>query len=193
MPEYADIYVLGGKRSPDAIIGFLDHFLPSRRESADEYEVPQYSDAPYTVFKTADELIAYCCQNPKEPHTIYWRSDAEDEHAEVFFLKDGGLIFGFSTPADDYSKVDAVSNELGRFFDTDEIIVTYEDLPPESTLDFHSFFANLPTIGDAASAEAARRTRAHRPIKGEPGAAPNGGPAEPLGSPGVLGGPPSVS
>ena len=167
MPEYADIYVLGRKRCPDAIIGFLDHFLPSRRESADEYEVPQYSKAPHTVFNTADNLIAFCCQNPKEPHTSYWQSEAEDEHAEVFFLKDGGLIFGISTPADNHSKVDAVSNELVRFFDTDEVIVTYEDLPPASVHDFHSFFANLPRIDDAASAEAARRTRAHRPIKVE--------------------------
>lgn len=164
MPEYADIYVLGTKRSPDAIIAFLNHFLPARRESADEYEVPQYSKAPDTVLKTADELIAYCCQNPKEPHTIYWRSDAEDEHAEVFFLKDGGLIFGFSTPADNHSKVDAVSDDLGHFFGTNEVIVTYEDLPPESVADFHSFFARLPRIDDAESAEAARGTRAHRPI-----------------------------
>jgi hypothetical protein len=168
VPEYADIYVLGGKRCTNAIIDFLDHFLPSRRESADEYEVPQYSKTPYIVFNTADELIAYCCQNPKEPHTIYWQNDAEDEHAVILFLKDGGLVFGISTPADNHSKVDAVSNELGSFFGTDEVIVTYEDLPPESVDDFHSFFANLPRIYDSASAEAARRTRAHRPIKVEP-------------------------
>jgi hypothetical protein len=173
VPEYADIYVLGGKRSPEAIIGFLDHFLPSRRESADEYEVPQYSDAPDTVFKTAEELIAYCCQNPKEPHTIYWRSDAEDEHAEVFFLKDGGLIFGVSTPADNFSRVDEVCSKLGHFFDTEEIIVTYEDLPPESIDDFHSLFSHLPRIDDAVSAESARRTRAHRPVKVEPSDAGN--------------------
>ena len=165
MPEYADIYVLGRKRSLDAIIGFLDHFLPSRCESADDYEVPQYANLPRIVFKTADELIAYCCQNPKETHAIYWQSETRDEHAMVFFLKDGGLIFGISTPADNHSKVDAVADDLGRFFATDEVIVTYEDLPPGSVDDFRSFFAHLPGIEDAVSAEAARRTRAHRPIK----------------------------
>ena len=165
MPEYADIYVLRGNRCHDAIVSFLDHFLPSRRASADDYEVPQYSETPHTVFKTSDELIAYCCQNPKEPHTIYWESEVEYEHAEVFFLKDGGLIFGISTPADNPAKVDSVSNELGRFFDTDEVIVTYEDLPPESIDEFHSLFANLPRIDDAESAKAARQTRAHRPIR----------------------------
>jgi len=172
MPEYADIYVLGKKRSSDAIIAFLNHFLPSRRESADEYEVPQYSKAPHTMFNTANELITYCCQNPQETHAIYWQNITGEEHAGVFFLKDGGLIFGVSTPADNHSKVDAVSDDLGRFLDTGEVIVTYEDVPPESVNDFHSFFAHLPKIDDAASAEAARQTRAHRPIKAKPS---NGG------------------
>lgn len=166
MPEYADIYVLGRERSPDLITRFLDRFLPSRSESADEYEVPQYSGAPLWVFRTADELIRHCCQHSMEVHGIYWRSNARDEHAEVYFLEDGGLVFGISTPAEDHARVDAVSSELGRFFETEEIFVTYEDLPPDSVDGFRRFLASLPEIVDQAAAEAARRTRAHRPIRG---------------------------
>ncbi|WP_038164825.1 hypothetical protein [Verrucomicrobium sp. BvORR106] len=165
MPEYADIYVLGRERSPDLIIRFLDHFLPARGEAADEYAVPQYADTPQIVFKTADELINHCCQHSKEAYSIYWRSKPGDEHAEVYFLEDGGVIFGVSTPAENQMRVDAVSSELGRFFETDEIFVTYEDLPPDSVDGFKAFLASLPAIVDLAAAEAARRTRAHRPIE----------------------------
>lgn len=165
MPEYADIYVLGRERSPDLITRFLDRFLPSRSEAADEYEVPVYSEAPQIVFKTADELISHCCQHSMEAYSIYWRSHAGDEHAEVYFLEDGGVIFGVSTPAENHMRVDAVSSELGRFFETDEIFVTYEDLPPDSVEAFKGFLASLPRILDLAAAEAVRRTRAHRPIR----------------------------
>lgn len=161
MPEYADIYALASKRSGQAITEFLDHFLPERVESADEYEIPQYSDAPTTVFTKASNLIRYCCDNPIEVHAVYWRSENQPEHAMVFFLGDGGLIFGVSTPAEVHQRVDLVADELGRFLNTEEVIVTYEDLPPESTEDFRSFFQRLPTKPD----ETARRCRAHRPIK----------------------------
>lgn len=169
MPEYADIYAVASNRTEQAITEFLDHFLPERVESADEYEIPQYSDAPTTVFTKALDLIRYCCDNPIEVHAAYWRSESQPEHAMVFFLGDGGLIFGVSTPAEVHHRVDMVAGELGRFLNTEEVIVTYEDLPPESAEDFRSFFQRLPTKPD----ETARRSRAHRPIKGEQRAAPN--------------------
>lgn len=165
MPEYADIYVLGRERSPEVIARFLDRFLPSRCEVADDYEVPQFSETPQKVFKTADELIHHCCRHSKEGHRIYWRSNVRDEFAEVHFLEDGGLIFGVSTPAQSHSRVDAVSSELERFFETDEIFVTYEDLPPDNVEAFKTFLASLPRLVDVTTAEASRGARAHRPIK----------------------------
>ena len=163
MPEYADIYALASKRTEQAVTEFLDHFLPERVESADEYEIPQYSDAPTTVYTKASDLIRHCCDSPNEVHTVYWRSEIQPEHAMVFFLGDGGLIFGVSTPAEDHRRIDLVAEDLGRFLNTEEVIVTYEDLPPESSEDFRSFFQGLPPLPD----EMARRSRAHRPIKSE--------------------------
>lgn len=169
MPEYADIYALASNRTEQAITEFLDHFLPERVESADEYEIPQYSDAPTAVYTKASELIRHCCDNPNEAHTVYWRSENEPAHAMVFFLGDGGLIFGVSTPADDHNRINSVADDLGRFLNSEEVIVTYEDLPPESSEDFRSFLQSLPPKPD----ETARRSRAHRPSKGEQDGAPN--------------------
>ena len=171
MPQYADIYALGGQRTEETIIRFLDRFLPSRIESADEYEIPQYSRSPEKVYATAPELISHCCENPNEVHTIYWRSDTQPEHAMIFFLRDGALIFGISTPADVHQQVDRVAADLGEFLHTEKVIVTYEDLPPESSEGFHALYGSLPPNPD----ETARRNRAHRPIKGEQVSGGNGG------------------
>jgi hypothetical protein len=160
MPEYADIYVVEKRRTPESVNAFLEHFLPSRRESADEYCVPQYSESPVEIFTAAEALIAFCCQNPREPHAIYWHSTITPEHAMAFFLEDGGLICGISTPADNPRRVDAVAAELGRFLGTQDVLVTYEDLPPASVESFTSFVGQLPR----ASAKTARGMRAHRAI-----------------------------
>ena len=163
MPEYADVYAIGGDRTEQAITQFLDCFLPSRVESADEYEIPQYSDSPAVVYTRAADLIHHCCANRNEVHTIYWRSDEELEHAMVFFLADGGVILGVSTPAENSKRVDQIANKLERYIGGDNVFITYEDTPPEST---HEFFALLNSL-DSNPDEFARRTRVHRRIKGE--------------------------
>lgn len=157
MPEYADIYGLSTIRTPGEIRRFLDRFLPSHLESADEYEVPQYSDSPHIVFQTADELIAYCCENPSEVHAIYWRSDVVPRHAEVFFLADRNLIFGISTPSEDHSAVDAAAGDLCCFLNSSDVFVTYEDVPPESTIEFRRVLDGL----DDDPPESERQNRTH--------------------------------
>lgn len=164
MPEYADIYALSSKRTEQAITEFLDQFLPERVDSSDEYEIPQFSSSPTIVYTKASELIRHCCDNPTEVHAIYWRSENQPEHAMVFFHEDGGLILGVSTPADDHHRVDLIAHDLGRFLKTEKVIVTYEGLPPESTVEFLSILKTLPPN----PGETARCGRAHRPIKGEP-------------------------
>lgn len=169
MPEYADIYTASTKRTEEAIIRFLNHFLPSRIESADEYEVPQYSRTPRIIFSKATELIRYCCDHSHEVHCIYWRSDLCLEQVEVFFLSDGGLIFGIATPADNSNQIDSITSRLEQFMDTEEIVVSYEELPPESLSEFQSLYRSLPANPD----ELARHSKVHRPIKYKPADAGN--------------------
>jgi len=161
MPEMADIYALANERTERTIRDFLAQFLPSPIEIASEYEIPQYSRTPHTVFSIASELIRYCCEKQCETHSIYWRSDSVPENGMAFFLSDGGLVLGVSTQADNFARVDFVAAELGRFLGTEEVIVMYEDLPPETIDEFHAFFQGLT----ASPGEDARCCRAHRPIK----------------------------
>lgn len=105
MPEYSDIYVISDKRSENDVEAFLDRFLPEREESADEYEVPQFSDSPDIVYSRAIDLVKHCSANKSAEHAIYWRAKDErkPEHGMVFYLKDGNVIFGLSTDASDPS------------------------------------------------------------------------------------------
>ena len=164
IPEYADIYALSKHRTVPAITQFLDSFLPSRIPSADEYEIPQFSDAPTVVYTNAAELIRHCCENRTVVHAIYWRSAARCEHAMVFFLADEGLILGISTPADDAPRVDLIADQLSRHVGSDDVYVTYEDTPPESIREFNTLLLDL----DPNPTESHRGTGVHGPIKGEP-------------------------
>lgn len=103
MPEYSDIYVISDKRDRGTLNKFLDNFLPDREESADEYEIPQYSDSPDSILSSAGELVDYCCENKTSEHAIYWRAPKQrkPEHGMVFYLADGNVIYGLSTDASD--------------------------------------------------------------------------------------------
>ena len=134
MPEYADIYILAPERTPQVVANFLDAFIPDREEAAAEYEIPQYSASPAIIFSHSQELIDYCCSHPQEVHTVYWRANRNQkpEHAMAFFLKDANLILGVSTDAEDHSYIDDIVSKLKRYFGTDDVLMRYEECPPES-------------------------------------------------------------
>ncbi len=103
MPEYSDIYVISDKRDEKTVENFLNGFLPEREESADEYEVPQFSASPDIVYSKAEDLVRYCSSNQSAEYAVYWRAvnQRKPEHGMVFYLKDGHVIYGLSTDASD--------------------------------------------------------------------------------------------
>ena len=147
MPEYADIYVISERRTQSSINGFLNHFLPLREESADEYCIPQFSDDPEFTYEHAVDVIKYCEENKSEEHAIYWRATNErkPEHAMVFFLSDGYVIYGLSTNAryEDYTA--SLLNELKQFLDTELGYIAYEACPDaESYIEFKQYVEKIP-------------------------------------------------
>ena len=131
MPGYADIYTLSTKRTAEFVKAFVDHFLPEYEESAVEYEIPQYADQPEIMFYTAPDLIEYCCTHLSAVQTIYWHNTTlmRPEHAMVFFLSDGHVVFGLSTDMDDEDEVQRLFNELQSFVGSTIAYVTYEEVP----------------------------------------------------------------
>ena len=139
MPEYSDIYVISEKRDSRTIDAFLDRFLAKREESADEYEYPQYADNPETVFRNVSEIIAKCIENKTAEYGIYWRAteNAEPEHAMVFFLSDGHVIYGLSTDASHQSYAKQLLSELKDLLGSQLGYIGHEASPDVTNL--HEF------------------------------------------------------
>lgn len=81
----------------------------------------------------------------------------------VFFLADGGIVFGISIPVENSARVDQISRRLQAWFETDKVIITYEELPPESMDAFDALFQSLPEATGAAGAPELGAPRAHKP------------------------------
>jgi len=137
---YADCYILCENRTSAFIHFFLDTFLPNRQESADEYEVPQYSDKPKVIFKTSLELIDYLSLNKDEVHTIYWSNTDKTniKGAMCFFTNNGHLILGIycETMFPDTTIEDKVFGDLKEFCGNSKGYITYEEPATHDTNEF---------------------------------------------------------
>ena len=131
MPEYSDVYVITEKRDRTTVESFLQHFLPEREESAEEYEIPQYSENPKIIFEKDHELIKYCELNKDVEHSIYWRATGgrKPEHGMLFFLKDGNAIYGLSTDAENTQYAKALLEELKAYFGSQHGYIGHEASP----------------------------------------------------------------
>ena len=139
---HADCYVLGGSRSADFIYSFLERFVPNRKEMANEYEVPQYSDNPKSVFKTTYELIEYLVEHKGELYTAYWLNteDTELKAATCSFTREGQVIVGLScqTLFPDTSIEDRYLSQLSEFCGSDLGYIAYEEPPSHDAYEFEA-------------------------------------------------------
>ena len=137
MSGYYDVYVLSDRRSKEAVDRFLNHFVPQRKESTDEYLVPMYSTFPTSSFDTAEDLLAYIYENPNEPHSIYWASENTEgpSFAMVFPTTDGRIVYGLSVLRSEQKYLE----ELKRHLNSSKGYIDFESSPPADTADFERF------------------------------------------------------
>ena len=153
MGQFADIAIK--TRSKQTAIDFLNHFLPQRVESADEYEFPQYSNTTGKEFGSVNDLMNHLETDKSSEYNLYWRStDASNlnKHGMLFYTKDEAIIFGISRDAD----VDGNSNTdneneclrlMKEYFETNTGYITYEDTPFETFDEFIREINNLKNNG----------------------------------------------
>jgi hypothetical protein len=137
MPSYSDIYVISEKRDRKTVEDFLDKFLPDRDEAADEYEFPQYADKPEEILSTAEEAMTKAIKNRELDYRIYWRAlnEAKPEHAMIFFLADGYVIYGLSTD-DAYPKyASELLSEMKLFLGSNLGYIGHEASPDAENLE----------------------------------------------------------
>lgn len=144
MGQYADIYVAVKTRSKRQAIDFLNHFLPNREESADEYEFPQYSSKTDKEFETVDKLMTYMELEEGAEYNLYWRgtnNSNPNKHGMLFYTRDGALIFGISRDADigghlNTDNEDECLRLMTEYFQTEIGYITYEDTPVDTFGEF---------------------------------------------------------
>lgn len=144
MEEYQgyfdDCYVLTDRRTESFSHEFLDHFVPEGRETADEYEVPQYADNPVENFKTAREAVKFLVENGSVKHSLYWANPVKLElrGAEIFYTDDGHVIMRLycETKFPDTDIEDKYFKEIKEFCESEEGYITYEDTPPHNSEEF---------------------------------------------------------
>ena len=144
MGELADIYVAVKTRSKKLGIEFLNQFLPKRAESADEYQLPQYSMISEREFDTVDELMTFLEKNQTVEYNLYWRATDElnpNKHGMLFYTKDKAMIFGISRDAEtdewlNTKNEDECLNLMKEYFQTNIGYITYEDTPTNTYDEF---------------------------------------------------------
>ncbi|TGK96258.1 hypothetical protein EHQ30_06535 [Leptospira brenneri] len=136
MSGLTDIYVITDSRAKELILSFLRHYLITWAESADEYEIPQYSYEPEIILKTDLELMDYCEQNTTVVHTIYWKnkSDSFIKHGMVFYTSDQKMILGLSVLSG--TKEKEYLKDLKCFLQSDLGYLTFEEPAPSNYPDF---------------------------------------------------------
>ena len=136
MSGFADIYVIIDSRSKELVHSFLTRYLTTWVESADEYEIPQYSDNPDIIFKTDSELMNYCEQNKKISYSIYWRSKSDSliKYGMIFYTSDEKMILGLSVLSG--SKEKEFLKDLKDYLLSDLGYIAFEEPPPDNYVDF---------------------------------------------------------
>ena len=137
MPEYSDIYVISSKRDAKTINAFLNEFVPENKQSADDFNIPQFSENPTKTFTNVQQLLTFLDDKPNIEYSIYWSStnNSKPEHAMLFYLKDGNVIYGLSTDASDSEFANELLNKLKIFLKSELGYIAWEACPNVDDLD----------------------------------------------------------
>jgi hypothetical protein len=138
MPGYYDVYVISRERTAEVALRFLDTFVPEREQSAVDYEFPQYSEQPNTVFQSASEAIHHCEAHPDAAQSFYFRNRGEGPaHAMLFFTPDHGLILGLAVDEQEDDWLLRLKAHAGSSLG----YISFEQPPAETVAEFEQIAA----------------------------------------------------
>lgn len=141
-----DIYVVAAGRSLEVARRFADQWLGQFKESAVEYEFPQYSENPESVYNSPFALIEKLVDHPKEPHAIYWENTGPDHirNAMLFFSVDGLMIAGLTVRTREPHRLAYYLQALGESVGGQDGYYTFEEPPPEDAEEFQDAVNRSP-------------------------------------------------
>lgn len=149
-----DIYILAAERTLATAKRFMDAWTHGLTPNASEYEFPQYSDNPSSVYSSPLELISALIQAPAEAHAIYWNNPTQNHvrTAMLFFTADGSMIVGLSVDSDQQRVLEDSIERLAVCLEARAGYCAYEEPPPDTRQEFidNARRAAPPKIVDGA-------------------------------------------
>lgn len=138
--NFADCYVLTNNRTKTFIHSFLHTFLPNRQEVTKQYQIPQFSENPILILRSAEDFIDYLEENETERHAIYWlnKEAATLRGAMCIFTSDGKVIVGVycETRRPDTTIENHFLKRLMEFSNSKNGLIEYEQPAPQDTAAF---------------------------------------------------------
>ena len=144
MPQYIDSYYLIDSRKSEFVYDFFAKYSHTRKELADDYPIPQFSDSPERIFYSVGELLLYLEDNPNFEYAIYWENEDKKSEIKQFTLQytnDGKMIFGVSIVGNEPDSIKSVQlfREIKSYLNSKKACITVEEPPPINSIEFIDF------------------------------------------------------
>lgn len=144
MPQYIDLYYLVNSRESEVVCDFFKDYSFVKRELADDYPIPQYSDNPIKVFYSDEELLLYLEKDYNCEYLIYWENAEENSDIKQFTLQytdDGKVIFGVSIVGTVIDSIEVVElfKHIKDYLNSKEACITMEEPPAVNSFEFIDF------------------------------------------------------
>ncbi len=144
MPQFIDSYYLVDTRESKIIYDFFEKYSFVKKELADDYPVPQYSNYPKIIFYSVEELFLFLESNLNCEYIIYLENEigeSEIKQITLQYTNDGKMIFGVSIVGNNPSSIRSVQlfKEFKYYLNSQISCITVEEPPPISSIEFVGF------------------------------------------------------
>lgn len=144
MGECLELYFLLDSRRANVIYDFFEKYSFLKKELAEEYFVPQFSDDVNQTFYSDKYLLKYLEENEDRAYVIYWEN--MDERAYIIqcilqYTKDGKMIIGVVVAGKEPSDqlIVSIYKNIKKYFSSTLGCITSEEPPPELATEFEQF------------------------------------------------------
>ncbi|MCL9807665.1 hypothetical protein NAT51_19235 [Flavobacterium amniphilum] len=144
MPQYIESYYLVNNRESKLILNFIGNHTIVKKETTDEYPVPQYSNFTERTFTSDKELLIFLEENQNYEYDIYWQNENEESiirQFSVHFTDDGKMIIGVAIEGNELNSKNSVElfNEIKNYLSSSIACITSEEPPPNNSIEFANF------------------------------------------------------
>ena len=144
MSQYIESYYLVDNRESNVILNFIGTYSIVKKELADEYPFPQYSNFTEKIFPSDEELLTFLEANSNFDYSAYWENENKEsviKQFSVHFTDDGKMIIGVAMVGNELNSKESVKlfKEIKNYLNSSIACITSEEPPPTNSIEFADF------------------------------------------------------